>query len=129
MSETAKTFTFTGRPLNGGNSVTFRPLWPMASGQDGTVWQDTLFRFDASGFCNVYSLPRMDKIDSFLLDKSDILKMHSNAVCFGCDYYADGDEFPLLYSNIYNNYSKADDRLEGVCGAPRRYTEGAHSAS
>lgn len=34
---------------------------------------------------------------------------------FGCEYYKEGDEFPLLYSNIYNNYEKIEgDRREGM---------------
>ena len=44
-----------------------------------------------------------------------MLVPHSNSVVFGNEYYDEQDEFPLLYTNIYNNYAKNDDKLEGVC--------------
>jgi hypothetical protein len=53
-----------------------------------------------------------------MLDKADEYKPHSNAVCFGNQYYDRGDEFPLLYANIYNNYNKDQytDKMAGtVC--------------
>lgn len=114
-----KTFTYTGLKLSSTNDVTFRALWPMSSAQDGAIYGDTLFRFNSDGSCKVYSLPQMDKIASFILDKNEVLCMHSNAVSFSRDFYAENDEFPLIYTNIYNNYSSAEDRLVGVCGAYR----------
>lgn len=100
-------------------------LGNMAEGhnrQDGAIWGGYLFRFEASGICNVYKmedclnsdLNEYGPIYSFILDKSDIIKPHSNAVMFGNEYYSENDEFPLLYSNIYNNYAASADPLEGV---------------
>lgn len=92
--------------------------------QDGAIFNNFLFRFATRGQCNVYDMKEFKyvdgvieatAIDSFVLDKADVIVPHSNAVCFGTEYYADDDEFPLLYSNIYNNYAKADDPLVGVC--------------
>lgn len=114
-----KTFTYTGLKIGSGNDVTFRALWPMSSAQDGAIYGDTLFRFNSDGSCRVYALPSMDKTASFILDKNEVLCMHSNAVSFSRDFYAEGDEFPLVYTNIYNNYSSAEDCLAGVCGAYR----------
>lgn len=93
----------------------FEHVWNMESGQDGAIFGDYVFRFDARGNCNVYSMAKQEKTSTFVLGGLDILVPHSNAVCFGTEYYEETDEFPLLYSNIYNNYSKAEDRLEGVC--------------
>jgi hypothetical protein len=36
----------------------------------------------------------------------------------------DGDEFPLLYTNIYNTYAKEENRMEGVCCVYRLWREG-----
>ncbi len=93
--------------------------------QDGAIFGDLLFRFNARGLCEVYDLApllcrelneeSLEPIASFKLDKSDMLVPHSNAVVFGAEYFDDGDEFPLLYSNIYNNYAKADNSEVGVC--------------
>ena len=92
--------------------------------QDGAIFGNYLFRFDTRGQCNVYNMADFKKsdeiqasvpVDSFVLDKAEVIVPHSNAVCFGTEYYAEGDEFPLLYSNIYNNYAKAEDPLVGVC--------------
>lgn len=94
------------------------------SGQDGAIFGEFLFRFDAKGFGRVYDLSAIDyssaeprelcEIASFRLDKADIIAPHSNSVVFGNEYFEEGDEFPLLYSNIYNNFAKAENKLCGV---------------
>ena len=92
-------------------------------GQDGAVWNNYLFRFDSKGKCFVYDLSdiehseggKCEYISSFALDKSDIIAPHSNCVTFGNEYYDPDDEYPLLYTNIYNNYAKADNPMKGTC--------------
>lgn len=92
-------------------------------GQDGAIYGSELFRFNAKGECHVYDLSSIscDCIENlqpssyFLLDRADTLVPHCNAVCFGCEFYAPDDEFPLLYANVYNNYAKAEDKRIGVC--------------
>lgn len=87
-----------------------------AGGQDGAIWGQELFRFDHEGNCIVYNLQDdFREIGRFTLDKNEILCPHSNAVMFGCEYYETGDEYPLLYTNIYNNYAKAVNPMRGVC--------------
>lgn len=90
----------------------------LVKGQDGAIWGDLLFRFDAKGNCRVYRLKELregavEEISAFTLDRADTVAPHSNAVAFGpaCP----GEEFPLLYTNIYNNYAKTDDPMKGVC--------------
>ena len=95
--------------------------------QDGAIWNGYFFTINAKGLCHVYDLNAvgttlpadLEEIDSFTLDKAELIVPHSNAVTFGNEYYAQGDEFPLLYSNIYNNYAKTDDPKTGVCLAYR----------
>lgn len=92
-------------------------------GQDGAIWNRFLFRFDSEGHCFVYDLREIcrsnggecDCIASFSLGGSGRLVPHSNAVVFGNEYYQAGDEFPLLYTNIYNNYGGTDRPMKGVC--------------
>lgn len=102
------------------------PVAKMLGGQDGAIWGDLAFRFNHSGRVNVFDLSGLDRADKekvtlpliaqFYLNPDDALVPHCNAVCFGPDYYEEGDEFPLLYANIYNNYSKSEtDRYEGTC--------------
>ena len=102
-------------------------------GQDGAIWGDELFRFDHKGECHVFKLSELgDGEDEpspsavFVLDRADELAPHSNAVFFGTEYYEEGDEFPLLYSNIYNNYADAEDKLIGVCCVYRLLRDGAY---
>ena len=123
-SDGIQQYVYTGKSLGTNNLMSYTHEWTAVSGQDGAIWGDYLFRFDSVGGCTVYSIPEQKQVSAFKLDKSDILSPHSNAVCFGAEYYADGDEFPLLYSNIYNNYAKADDRLEGVCCVYRLTRDG-----
>lgn len=94
-------------------------------GQDGAIWKNTLFRLNAKGQCWVYDLSELDFTSEqpcdlapkaeFVLDRADEIVPHSNAVMFGKEYFAAEDEFPLLYSNIYNNYAKAENKRKGVC--------------
>lgn len=95
----------------------------ISGGQDGAIYNNHLFRFDTRGNCQVYDLldiekdavKKLEPIGSFILDKAELIVPHSNSVCWGTEFYAPNDEYPLLYSNIYNNYAKADDKLTGVC--------------
>lgn len=105
--------------FDGANTAKFAPLGTVRKGQDGTIFKNFVFRFNSNGTCGVYALQTMELVDEFTLDKAEGICPHSNAVFFGTKYFADGDEFPVLYSNIYNTYSKQPDRLEGVCCAYR----------
>ena len=98
----------------------------ISKGQDGAIWGDLLFRFENRGLCHVYDLGREDfpEVGQFRLNRWETLCPHSNSVSFGTEYWVEGDEFPLLYSNIYNNYSKEQDRKEGVCCVYRIFREG-----
>ncbi len=105
------------------------------SGQDFTVFGDYLFDFidrDERGNCAVYEMKALlsangeepEPISRFHLDKRDLISTHNNAVFFGKEYYEDGDEFPLLYSNVYNNYQNCEKRNEGVCCVYRLKRDG-----
>ncbi len=93
-------------------------------GQDGSIYAGFVFRFNECGHCTVYNLASLKKGDatvvcSFDLDGIETLAPHSNAVMFGNEFFDEKDEFPLLYTNIYNNYSKFEDRKCGVCAVYR----------
>lgn len=105
--------------FDGANRAKFTHLGMVRKGQDGAIFQDSVFRFNSDGSCGVYALQTLELVDEFTLDKAKEICPHSNAVFFGTEYFADGDEFPILYSNIYNTYAKQPDRLEGVCCAYR----------
>ena len=98
----------------GANGLACTHLGKIAKGQDGAIYNDFLFRFDSKGNCRVYDLQTLTEQGCFTLDKAELLMPHSNSVFFG-KFFSDKDEFPLLYTNIYNNYAKQEDRLEGVC--------------
>ena len=92
-------------------------------GQDGVIWKNQLFRFNHKGECYVYDLRDIDldrvtelkPVGYFVLDQSVRIVPHSNAVCWGVEFFDPDDEYPLLYANVYNNYAKAKDKMTGVC--------------
>lgn len=100
-----------------------KQIGKIQGGQDGAIYKNELFRFNHKGECFVYNLADLNKQEDeklkafacFTLDRANEIVPHSNAVCFGCEFFEKGDEYPLLYSNIYNNYAKAEDKLIGVC--------------
>lgn len=101
-----------------------KSIGTIQGGQDGAIFNGLLFRFD-SGKCTVYDLEALENpIANFTLDRADTINPHSNAVCFGKEYFSPDDEFPLLYSNIYNNYADKKDNLCGVCCVYRLWREG-----
>lgn len=104
--------------------MNFKHIATMTSGQDGAIFGSLLFRFNVKGEGHVYDLAMIDlsaeptalePIATFTLDRIEDMVPHSNAVMFGTEYVEEGDEFPLLYSNVYNNYKKSEDRREGQC--------------
>ena len=60
-------------------------------GQDGAIWKDLFFRFDADGSCWVQDLSKLtdDPEDTlpveaaFTLDRAEEIVPHANAVVFG----------------------------------------------
>lgn len=100
----------------------------ITKGQDGAVWSGYLFRFDHQGLCSVYKLDQLSDdptpLSQFTLDKADKIVPHSNSVVFSGVRYCEEDEFPLLYSNIYNNYASAEDQLKGVTCVYRLQRDG-----
>ena len=103
----------------------------ISGGQDGAIYNKLLFRFDHEGNGAVFALKgvktgeeEIPPIATFALDKREILTPHANAVFFGTQFYKEGDEFPLLYVNVYNNYANSEDPLHGVCLVYRLEREG-----
>ncbi len=103
-------------------------LAKIVGGQDGAIYNNYLLRFSSKGGCSVYDMTALEgepaPIAEFTLDKSELIVPHSNSVTFGSEFFADGDEFPLFYSNVYNNYSKAEDKRVGICCVYRLMREG-----
>lgn len=91
--------------------------------QDGAISNGFLFSFNHRGKCSVYETKSLASLkdgqaeifSEFTLDRNDVIAPHSNSVTFGKEYYDEKDEFPLLYTNIYNNYANYEDKLKGVC--------------
>lgn len=110
----------------------FKKIGNICHGQDGCIWENTIFRFGGDGICRVYDLndlaPTEDgtakMLTTFKLDRADELCPHSNAVCFGAEKYAEEDEFPLLYTNLYNAYDRQEDEMWGVCCVYRLIRDG-----
>ena len=89
-------------------------------GQDGAISGKYLFRFNHKGEGLVYDLElietdKAEPISDISLDRPEVICPHCNSVTFGNEYFAVGDEFPLLYANVYNNYAKEENKLKGVC--------------
>ncbi len=95
----------------------------IVGGQDGAIYGSELFRFDDLGNCWVYNLDTIDYNNAtklalksqFKLGNIDKIVPHSNAVCFGSEFYSKEDKYPLLYCNVYNNYMSCENRRFGVC--------------
>ena len=106
------------------NKMNISKVTKICGNQDGAIFGHEVFRFNTKGKCSVFDLRDLTREEltpsaTFVLDRAPELVPHSNAVFFGREYYEEGDEFPLLYSNIYNNYKNAEDPMLGVLLAYR----------
>ena len=81
--------------------------------QDGAIWNGKLFQ-PAGGTCSVYDLTTKNT-KTFDLDDTNGILAHGNTACFGSTYYAEGDEYPLLYVSVWKQYESAADKKEGTC--------------
>ena len=108
----------------------------IGGGQDGAIYGELLFRLDHTGGVRVYDLSalspegRSKAVAVFTLGSSEKLIPHSNAVFFGEERYSPEDEFPILYSNVYNNLASAPDPMPGtLCAYRILRTEDSFSAT
>lgn len=96
----------------GATALACLPLGGSLGLQDGAICNGYLFRLSAKGTCYVFRLADMAQVANFQLDKLEQIVPHSNSVFFGTAFYREDDPFPLLYTNLYNNYP---GEKEGVC--------------
>ena len=83
--------------------------------QDGAIWNGNIFVLSGKGNGIVLDVKTGEKLGDFELGGKDRIVPHANSVCFGNTYYGPEDGYPLLYVNVYNNYSASADRMEGTC--------------
>ena len=121
---TLYSYTYSGPSLGTTNVVTAMNVASITALQDGAVYGDYFFAFSGAGVCKVYTTDNFKQVSQFTLEKVKLFKPHSNAVCFGSTKYHPDDEFPLLYTNIYNNYGIDDKDMIGVCGVYRIVRDG-----
>ena len=110
------------------------PISKIIGGQDGAFVGEYLLRFSSKGEGYVFdasSLGQGEREEKELpllcrlsVKAGEALVPHFNAVVLGCEYFAEGDEFPLLYANLYNNYAASEDRKEGMLCAYRLERDG-----
>ncbi len=105
--------------FEGAEKITFTRLINMGPEQDGAIYNGYVFRLDHAAACRVLSLETGELLCSFTLGDKEFIYPHSNAVFFGNEKLDDNDEFPILYSNVYNTYAKAENRREGTLCAYR----------
>lgn len=96
-------------------TVSYENVAKMSACQDGAIYDGKLFLFTAGGTCTAYDVRTGKKTGYIYFSSTSPLIPHANSVCFGNTFYAEGDKYPLLYANIYNNYTDRPDRMEGTC--------------
>ncbi len=103
--------------FNGANSIECEKLSEIGGGQDGAIYDNTIFHFNHKGECVVKDFSTYEDICKFNLDKLECIIPHSNSVCFSKEKFEINDRFPLLYANVYNNYSGDgyENHREGEC--------------
>ena len=111
----------------------YKKISTVCKKQDGAVFGGTLFRFSHSGTGLAYPMEKVlhpqdvnEPLDfsEFELDQKELVCPHCNTVFFGNERFDPADEFPLLYANVYNNYSKEEDRRPGQLCVYRLFRNG-----
>lgn len=115
----AETVTAIARWTN--TSFVMERVATMGNTQDGSIYGNYIMRFNASGTGMIHDMSTLKYVNTITLDNSKLsnFKPHSNCTSFGCTYYDQEDEFPLFYSNAYNNYDTKVDKKLGTVGVYR----------
>ena len=96
--------------------------------QDGAIFGQELFRFNSKGDGALFDLTEIGEetlpVATFRFCDEDRIFPHANSVSFGTEYYEEGDAYPLLYANVYNNYANAEDKRLGMTCVYRILREG-----
>ena len=102
-------------------SFTMEKYAEMGNTQDGSIYGNYIFRFNASGVGMIHDMSTRKYVNTISLDSAALnrFKPHSNCTDFSCNYYQEGDEFPLFYANAYNNYDAKIDKKLGTVGVYR----------
>ncbi len=95
-------------------NLKYESIGSVHGGQDGAIYGGYVVRFGGAGDGCVTRLDTREELCRFTVDRVDEFKPHSNAVFFGTEKYDENDEFPLLYTNLYNNYYNCEDQREGM---------------
>ncbi len=82
--------------------------------QDGAVYGNYYFRYFHIGKFAMFDLTSSSFVCEIPITNLGEVVPHGNAVCFGNEFYAETDEFPLLYINAYQG-----DLPRGTCYAIR----------
>ena len=110
------------------------PLGKVACAQDAAIYGDYFFNLGTYGDCQIYSLNSINNANgkevaplaTFSFEKVGGVPPHSNAACFSKTFYHPDDEFPLLYTNIYNNAGLDNKELLG-CACVYRISRDANN--
>ena len=103
VTKSAGTFTYSGekvvlKPSYGASNTTLKN-----KGQDSACYGDNYITFNSNGYYEMYTMNGDLLKTSTGLDQVATIAPHANCVCFGTEKYDNGDTYPLLYVNAYNN--------------------------
>lgn len=83
---------------------TYEDIMPLSGNlsphsQGGDCWGDYFFQFtNNNAVVRIYDLDSQTLIQTAKIDQRGFVSScHCNTVCFGPDFYEEGDEFPLIY--------------------------------
>lgn len=101
--ETGMTYkSYTGNRITP-NRIGFKTVGSLVTGQSAAIFGEKAFVFgNGATSCSAYNMKTRTLIQSTVYiygvpSKSDNTAWHCNSSEFGTDYYAEDDEFPLLY--------------------------------
>ena len=100
-SESEKPYTYEGKQvfIPGFNYFARFPMTGLPGGQqDGANYNGTLFRFDEYGNIHVYNMNTGELIGTGAIDEDSTVCPYFNSCFFANNFYAEGDEFPILYA-------------------------------
>ena len=91
----------------------------VASGQDGAIYNDLLFRPDEFTAIRVYDMKVGEIVGTASIDPIDTVRPYGNSIFFGNQFYDADDPFPVLYYTGRGVYSDNTNLPDGTVYAYR----------